>query len=83
VVCSTHGRDEKGIQSFWSENLKGRKYSEDPDVDGRIILEWILGKYERCWEVVDWFHLAKDKDQWRGGHSNEPAGSINGGEFLN
>jgi hypothetical protein len=26
------------------ENLKGRKYSEDLEVDGRVILEWILGK---------------------------------------
>jgi hypothetical protein len=27
---------------FLSENLKGRDYSDDLDVDGRIILEWIL-----------------------------------------
>jgi hypothetical protein len=30
---------------FWSENLKGRDYSEDLGVDGKIILEWILGKH--------------------------------------
>jgi hypothetical protein len=29
---------------FWSENLKGRNHSEDPGVDGEIILEWILGR---------------------------------------
>jgi hypothetical protein len=29
---------------FWSENLKGRDHSEDLDVDGTIILEWILRK---------------------------------------
>jgi hypothetical protein len=29
---------------FWSENLKGRNYLEDRGIDGRIILEWILGK---------------------------------------
>jgi hypothetical protein len=29
---------------FWSENLKGRDHSKDLVVDGRIILEWILGK---------------------------------------
>jgi hypothetical protein len=30
-------------KKFWSENLKGRIYSEDISVDGRIILEWRLG----------------------------------------
>jgi hypothetical protein len=29
---------------FWLEDLKGRVQSEDIGVDGRIILEWILGK---------------------------------------
>jgi hypothetical protein len=29
---------------FWFENLEGREHSEDLGVDGRIILEWILGK---------------------------------------
>jgi hypothetical protein len=28
----------------WLENPKGRDHSEDLGVDGRIILEWILGK---------------------------------------
>jgi hypothetical protein len=29
---------------YWSENLKGKDHVEGLDVDGRIILEWILGK---------------------------------------
>jgi hypothetical protein len=29
---------------FWSENLKGRDHSEDLGVNGKIIVEWILGK---------------------------------------
>jgi hypothetical protein len=33
------------IYKILSKNLKGRDYSEDLDVDGRIILEWILGEY--------------------------------------
>jgi hypothetical protein len=32
---------------FWSEILNGKDRSEDPDVDGKIILEWILGKWFR------------------------------------
>jgi hypothetical protein len=32
---------------FWSENLKGRDLLVDLGVDGKIILEWILGKWNR------------------------------------
>jgi hypothetical protein len=42
-------------------NLTGKYCWEYPDVDRRIILEWILGKQ---WEGVDWIHLAHDRDQW-------------------
>jgi len=38
----------------------GKNYSEDLGVDGRIILEWILG-----WKDVEWVNLAQDRDQWR------------------
>jgi hypothetical protein len=31
---------------FWWENLKGRDHSEDFGLDGRLISEWILGKYD-------------------------------------
>jgi hypothetical protein len=27
---------------FWSDYLKGRDYSKDLGVDGKMILEWIL-----------------------------------------
>jgi hypothetical protein len=30
---------------FLSENLKGRDHLENIDVDGRVILKWILKKY--------------------------------------
>jgi hypothetical protein len=46
---------------FWLENLKGTDHSENPCIDGRIILKWILGKW---WEGVDWMHLAQDRNQW-------------------
>jgi hypothetical protein len=32
-------------KKFWSENLKGRAHWEGVIVDGKIILEWILGKW--------------------------------------
>jgi hypothetical protein len=50
-ICSTHGEDTK----FSSENLKGRDHSEDIVVDGRITLEWILGKEGRkVWTECIW-----------------------------
>jgi hypothetical protein len=43
---------------FWLENLKGRDHSEDLGVDGRIILEWILGKYgEKVWDGCIWIRI--------------------------
>jgi hypothetical protein len=32
--------------NFWSGNLKGRDKLEDLGVNGMIIFEWILGKYD-------------------------------------
>jgi hypothetical protein len=36
------------------------------------------------WKVVDWMHLAQDRESVVGSceHSNEPLGSIKGREFL-
>jgi hypothetical protein len=36
--------------AFLSENLKGRDHTKNLGVDGKIILEWIFGKYcGRMW----------------------------------
>jgi hypothetical protein len=47
---------------FWSENLKGRDYSE-------YLWRW-EGNIKMALEVVGWegvyrIHLARDTDQWR------------------
>jgi hypothetical protein len=47
---------------FLLEDLKVRDLSEDLDVYGKIIIKWISGK--QGGEIVDWIHLAQDKDQW-------------------
>jgi hypothetical protein len=41
-ACSKHGEDEKCV--LWSVKLNRRNHAEGLDVDGSIILEWILGK---------------------------------------
>jgi len=38
---------------IWLQNLKGRDHLEDQGVDGRIILEWILGG--QCGKVRNGF----------------------------
>jgi hypothetical protein len=35
---------------------------EDRGVDGKIILKWILEKWDGA---PDWFDLAQDRDRWR------------------
>jgi hypothetical protein len=50
-------------KSSWSENVKVRDHSKDISIDGKVILEWILGT---GWESVKWVHLTQNKDQWRG-----------------
>jgi hypothetical protein len=43
---------------FWSENLKGEDTSEEPGVEGRIILEWILGKEGgKLWTGCIWLRI--------------------------
>jgi len=66
---------------FWSENMKARESWEDLDLNGRIILERILGKEGgKLWAEFFWL--------WQGPvagfceHDNEPTVSIKGGEFL-
>jgi hypothetical protein len=35
----------KNAYNIWLENLKRREYLENLAVDGKIILEWLLGRW--------------------------------------
>ena len=48
---------------FWWGNLRERDHWGDQDVDGMIILRWILRKWEGV--VGTGWGLAKDRDRWR------------------
>jgi hypothetical protein len=48
----------RNAYKFWSENLKGRDLSEDLGEDGRITLEWVLGKQcRKVWNGFIWLRI--------------------------
>jgi hypothetical protein len=59
---STYG-GEKVCTGFWWGNLKGRDHLEDPGVDERITLRWII--QELRYGGTDGIDLAQDRDRWR------------------
>jgi len=47
---------------FWRGNLREIDNVEDLGVNGRIILRWILRKWDGG---MDWIDLAQDRDRWQ------------------
>jgi hypothetical protein len=45
-TCSKYG----GEKRFWWENLREGARLKDPDVNGKIILKWILEKWDEDME---------------------------------
>jgi hypothetical protein len=55
------GRREMHIVFWWRDPREG-DHLGDPGVDGRIILRWIFGKWDRG---MNWIELAPDRDRWQ------------------
>jgi len=58
-----HMGEERGcVGSCWGNRREGDHWG-DRGIDGRIILRWIIRK----WDVggMDWIMLAQDRDRWR------------------
>ena len=53
----------RGYTGFWWGNLRERDHSEDPGVDGSVILTWDI--QEVGCGGVDWIDLAQGRDRWR------------------
>ena len=56
-------RERRDVCGFLWGNLRERNHLEDPDVDGRIILRWIFGKWEGVEFGWSWLRIGAD-----GGH---------------
>jgi hypothetical protein len=55
-------RKRKFYTKFWSENPKVREHAKDLSVDGRKILDRILGKHGgKLWTGFIWLKIG---DQW-------------------
>jgi hypothetical protein len=69
------------LTKFQLGSLKGRDHKDNLAVDGRIILEWILGnRVGRC--EMDSFGSGWGSVTASCEHGNETLGSIKGGQFL-
>jgi len=66
---------------FWWGDLSDRVHFEDPGVDGRITLRWIIRKWD---EGMDWIDMAERYGQVGGSceSGNKPSVSMKSGEFL-
>jgi hypothetical protein len=49
---------------FWLDSLKGKDLSKDLGIDGKLILEWSLGKYGgKMWAECMWLRIGTS--QWQ------------------
>jgi len=53
--------ERRGAYSILMGKPEERVHLEDPGVDGRIILKYILKKWDGA---MGWINLAQDRDRW-------------------
>jgi hypothetical protein len=63
AACDMHGTHQECIAYMFVENLKERDYLEEPGVDGRLILNWLL--QETGCDDMECIYLAQNRDNWR------------------
>jgi hypothetical protein len=56
-TCGTCGVEERFIQGICWGDLKERDHLEDPGVDVKIILKWILMKRNGAWTGLIWLRI--------------------------
>jgi hypothetical protein len=73
AACSTYGREETYVESFWWENFSERDHLGELSVSEKIILKWVFKKWDQeAWIGSMWLRI-----ETGGGESDiEPSGSI-------
>jgi hypothetical protein len=83
-MCVIDSLDNKtciNVGSVGLENMMRRDHSEDLGADGRIILEWILGKWGgKVWNRRIWLEIGISGCSSE--HGNETSGFTGGEEYL-
>jgi hypothetical protein len=54
--------EKRGAYRILVGRPEGGDHLGDPGIDGRIILKWILKKWDGG---MHWIELAQDRDRWR------------------
>jgi len=58
-ACGTFGGEERCIQGLVGKP-EGKNHSEDPGVDGSIIIRWIFRKWDvGAWTGSGWLRLGR------------------------
>jgi len=77
-----HIGESRDVHRVLVGNLREKDHLEDPDIDGKIILRWILRKWDVGQCIVDLFGSGEGQMAGTCKRGNEPSRSIKCGEFL-
>ena len=79
-ACSVHGERRGELYTgFWWGGMHEGDHFRDPNVDGTIILRWIIRNWDRVWTGSSWLRIVTSGTQLC---VNEPSDTIQCEEFL-
>ena len=56
-ACSTYGGEKRRVEDFVGKP-EGKDHLEDPGIDGKVILRWLIRKWDRgAWTGFIWLRI--------------------------